>query len=565
MSAVLASGDKHKKAIENFGKRFSQLKNNRYSYETVWQDILDNCAPDLTGYISVKDLANAGDRADTAIYDSTPCKALQECAAGLYSATTPRSRRWFGLQMDEMSMDEGTQVRTWLDDVSDLMYKIMSASNYYDAKYLMKLHLAAVGTAVCIYYPDYENVIRAEVLNIGSYWLGSNARGEVDSLYREFEMTAGQLVDTFGDKVPLQIRNSLEHTKNTEAPHKVTHVIEPNKYNLGASPKKWVSAYYLSSGHEHKFLKISGFNFKPFVAPRWFRNQGEVYGKMCPGRNTLPDMKQLQSMAYDWNEAVAKVNRPPMQGKAELLENGILDLTPGAYNELGSMASADNFLKPLFAINPELKSLFESIKIKQEEVKNGFFIDKFQIVSMRIDKTMTATEINRLAGEALQALSPVSESMNSEELDPDIDIIFNYAFEAGIIPEPPEGLEGRTFDPNYISSLAQAQKMADANRIDEIVQTAIAWATNSQDMSILDNVDFDKALAIRNKSVGAPTGVLRDKEIVEQMRAIRQQQQQMMQMGAMMEQGANIAKTAGETPTGGDNLMGKMMEGMQGG
>jgi len=551
--------ERHNKAIEKLNKQFEQLKKYRQSYESVWQDIVDNFAPYLGGYINPKGLLNAGDREDTVIYDSTPVMAVQECAAAVYSFTTPRSRRWFGLGMDERTMQEGTQAREWLDYITELHYKIMGSSNFYDAKQLMKLHRVTVGTAVSLTYPDYDNVVRYEVLNIGEYWLGIDAKNEHDTLFRVFTRSAKQLIEEFGDKVPEKIRNQAKINQQTEESYDVVHVICKNNDNLGNFPKPWLSAYYLQSAHEGEFLKISGFKFKPFVVSTGFRNRGEIYGKASPAWNTLPDAKQLQQMALDWFEAVAKVNRPPMQGKAEILENDMLDLTPGAYNQLSSVANADNFLKPLYAINPELKSLFESIRIKQEEVRKGMYIDKFQIVTMRIDKTMTATEINRLAGEALQAVTPLSESVN-KELNEDFEVIYAYADQAGIIPEPPPELEWQSFVPQYLSALSQSQKQADVNVIAEVAETAINWSNMANDPSIRDSVNFDFALNAISKAKSAPAGLMFAPEVVEQLRQARAQQQQMMQAGMAAEQMANTAKTAGETPVGGDNVLGKVME-----
>lgn len=542
--------------IDELNKRLFQLKQLRRSYETVWKEILENCAPDLLGYIDAKQQASQGDREDSYIYDSTPQFAAQECAAGLYSFTTPRSRRWFKNDMDEKTVASSGLVRQFLDDVTDLQYKIMAASNFYDCKYVMKWHLVTVGTAVCVYYPDYDDVVRGEVLNIGEYWLGINFRNEHDTVFREFMRSARQLVDEFGaENVPESIKTAAKNELGDTQEHKVIHVICPNKQNFGPFPKKWLSAYYLADTNTGQFLKVGGFKFKPFEVSTWFRNRGEIYGKANPGRNVLPDMKQLQTMKYDWNESVAKINRPPMQGKADLLENGILDLSPAAMNELGGQSGPDNYLKPLFAQNPELESLFKSIEIQQEIVKKGFYIDKFQIVSMRIGKDMTATEVNRLASEALQVLAPVSENLNSEEFDRDIEIVFNYAAEAKIIPEPPEEIQGMSFEPQYVSSLTQAQKQADVNVTLEVVETAIGWANNSQDESILDSIDFDFALSMIGKVKSAPAGLILDPEIVAQKREARAQAQQAAQMGASLEQGARTLKTAGQAEVDGENVL----------
>lgn len=554
-----------RETIEKFEQRFKQLKDARASYETVWQDILDNCAPDLSGYIYDTTRDNAGNRRDTEIYDGTPVDCALKCAAGLYASISSPSRPWYNLQMDDLTMDEDSESRQWLDDVQELLYKIMHASNFYQSIYSVYLHQGTIGTSAMIIMPDYDNVVDCIPLNIGSYWLDVNEKGKVDSIYREFEMTVSQLIGKFGeDALPERLKEQGKKKKPSKKPYRVVHVIEPNKYNLGTFPKAYVSAYFLKEAHEGDFLSINGFNFFPVVAPRWYVNQGEIYGRMNPGRNALPDCKQLQRMVYDFYESVQKVNQPAMQGKADLLESKQLDLTPGAFNALSSAANADNMLKPLFATNPDIAAQWQAIADKKQQIQQRFYVDLFMAITMRQDKDMTAEEVRSLSSERMIGLSPGLENLNNELLNPCIEIIFGYAAESGIIPPPPEHLQGKKFEPEYVSVLAQAQKLADVNRITQVANLAVTLAASATDLTILDNIDFDKALSLANKAVAAPAGVLRSKQEIDQIRQQRQQMQQMQQQAMAMQQAAEIAKTAGEANLDGDNVLSRMA-GVQGG
>lgn len=555
-----------KELINKFNTRFDQLKKDRRSYEAVWQDIIDYIAPDLDGYINKrKGKDQEGDRSDIVIYDGSPVDDCLKCATGLFASICSPSRPWYTQDLDDVTLSESPEARKWLDEETELKNKIMHSSNFYQAIYTVWLHLAAIGTACMLMLPDYDSVIRCITLNVGQYWLGTDDNNKVDTIYREFDMTAAQLMQKFGDKVPQKIRDSVTQQQQSEQTYCVIHAIEPNFYNMGTFPKDWVSVYYLSDGHENDFLQVSGFNFFPAVAPRWFTNYGETYGKMNPGRNALPDCKQLQTMVYDYHEALQKVNNPPLQGHADILENNQVVTIPGSYNPLQSGTTNDTMIKPLFAINPDLTAQWNSILDKKDQISKKFYVDMFLAISMRQDKDMTAEEVRALSREQMLGLSPVLENTNNELLDPILDITFQYELEAGIVPEPPKEIEGKQINPNYVSVLAQAQKFDAVERTNQIVNMAIQYATATQDPSILDNINFDVAIESSNKVISTPAGVIRSQEEKEQIRAQRQQMQQTQQMAESAQQAADIAKTASAVNMDGDNALARLMQmgGMQ--
>ena len=75
-----------KALINKFNTRFEQLKLARRSFEIVWQDIIDHCAPDLGGYINKKSSDQQGERNDTVIYDGSPVDDCLKCATGLFAS-----------------------------------------------------------------------------------------------------------------------------------------------------------------------------------------------------------------------------------------------------------------------------------------------------------------------------------------------------------------------------------------------------------------------------------------------------------------------------------------------
>ena len=150
-------------------------------------------------------------------------------------------------------------------------------------------------------------------------------------------------------------------------------------------------------------------------------------------------------------------------------------------------------------------------------------------------------------------LGPVLERLNSELLDPLIDRVFRIMVSRGLFPEPPEELREVDLKVEYISIMAQAQKLLSANSIERLTGFAADLAAVQPD--VLDKVDFDQAIDEYGGITGAPPRLIRSDDDVAALRANRAEQQAKQ---AQLEQGAvaaQSAKTLSETDTGGDNAL----------
>lgn len=546
--------------IKRLNRRLKELQQERQSHETVWADILDNCAPDLKGYIN-PGAKQDGKRNDELVYDKHPERCALGCASGLFAGISSPARPWAKLTMRDNALDAQSGIRTWLDDEMDAEYEVMSLSNFYQAAFAAYLHTTVIGTACVLVLPDYDDVVRYETLNVGSYWLGIDGNGRVDTLFWEFYLSTGNIVETFPG-APKELMDQVKEGSNVETQHKIIGVIEPNKHMLAPfNDHKYAVVYYLESGHDGKFLEVGGFEMFPVLAPRWFVNRGEVYGKFNPGRVALGDMKQLQTMVDDFNEAMQKVVDPPMMGPQDINENGQVATYPGALNTLTSMEN-DMSLKPLYQVNPDLASQWSAIKEKKEQISQLFYIDLFMAISMRSDKNMTAEEVRALAGERMLMLGPAFGNFDREFLTPGLELLFYYRQRANLVQPPPEEAQGQVFRPEYISTLAQAQKMQDVNRIGSLISAVMSLA--QIDPTVVDRVDADAAVDCMDRMMAAPARIIRDIEKATKIREARDRAQQQQQLAAAAVQTAESAKTLAQTPVGGPqkNALDTVLQGM---
>ena len=132
---------------------------------------------------------------------------------------------------------------------------------------------------------------------------------------------------------------------------------------------------------------------------------------------------------------------------------------------------------------------------------------------------MTATEVAERTQEKMMMLGPVLERLKNELLDPLIERTFNICLRAGILPQPPEEIQGRELHVSYISMIAQAQKAAALNTIRQGCAFAAELAEANPD--VLDYLDYDGALREGLTAIGATPKMIRAEEEVQNTRQNR--------------------------------------------
>jgi hypothetical protein len=176
---------------------------------------------------------------------------------------------------------------------------------------------------------------------------------------------------------------------------------------------------------------------------------------------------------------------------------------------------------------------------------------------------VTATEIQERHEEKMLMLGPILERMNDELLDPLIERTFSIMVKMNIIPPPPPEVQGMNMTIEYVSILAQAQKMIGVGAIEKWV--AFVGNLASAKPEVLDLPDFDQAVQVYGDMVGVPPQLQRDQMAVAADRQQRAKQQQAQQAMQMAQAGAQTAQTLGQTPVTSDSALGAMISRATGG
>ena len=532
--------------------RWGYLKTERSSWFSHWNEISTRLMP-RAGRFFVQD-RNKGNKRHNQIYDSSATQALSILAAGMMSGMTSPARPWFRLTTGGDDLDSYQPVKIWLDQVTRLMLKIFQGSNTYRALHSMYEELGGFGTAASIMVPDFRSVIHHHPLTAGEYAITTDWRGDVATLYREFQKTVGQIVKEFGYKACSPTVQNLYDRGNLEAWVTIIHAIEPR---ADRDPSKndpqnmaWKSVYFEIGGNQQHCLRESGFKRFPALVPCWVVRGGDIYGE-SPAMTALGDINQLQHQQLRKAQGIDYKTRPPLQAPTSM-KNRDVEMLPGGITYVDS-ANPHGGIRSAFEVNIDLQHLLGDIRDVRERIRSCFFADLFMMLANQTDARMTATEVAERHEEKLLMLGPVLERLQNELLDPLIENTFDAIMEAGIAPPAPDELQGRPLNVDLIGMLAQAQRAVGTNSIDRFVGNLGAVAQFKPE--VLDRFDSDRWAEVYSDSLSLDPQIIVPRDQAQAIREQRAQAQAQAQQAALAEQQASTAQKLASAKTDQPNAL----------
>jgi len=205
------------------------------------------------------------------------------------------------------------------------------------------------------------------------------------------------------------------------------------------------------------------------------------------------------------------------------------------------------------------------------KINAKFFKDLFLmfVEADRTGRNITATEVMERQAEKLTVLGPVLERLEGELLSPLIERTFSIMVRKGLILPPPAVIEGMPLRIQYISVLAQAQKMAGVTAIDQ--WTSGVAASTAIDPEATDLVDMDEVNTMKADMLGIPAKVVRSKGAVAMRRKQRAQAQeqaskasQMIAMAEAAKKGAGAVKDMSQAPLNQNSALDSTLAGIAG-
>jgi hypothetical protein len=432
------------------------------------------------------------------------------------------------------------------------MLRIFNKSNTYNTLHMMYRELGGFGTGLSVLLPNFQNVIHHNPMTVGEYALGLNHEGFVDKLTREFKLDVEQAASWFGLGKLSPSAQAAYAQSNYATEITVVHIIEPNTdREPGYRDNKnmaFKSCYWDKSdnGATGGLLSDSGFRSFPALAPRWDVLWNDTYGS-SPGMDALGDLMQLQHQQYVKSKAIDYQGDPPLQVPTSL-RGSDADFLPGGVSYYDGNGQHSG-IRTAFEVELDLSGMREDIGDIRQRLSSAFYADLFLMLANADKNNMTATEVAERHEEKLLMLGPVLERLHNELLDPLIESTFHRMIEAGIVPPPPEAMQGMELQVEFVSMLAQAQRAVQVNATDRLLGH-IGMIAQAGQTDVLDKFNGDKSVERYADQLGVdPDLIVADKDVA----VIRSQRQQMQQAAAtaqMANSAADTAQKLGNVSTG---------------
>lgn len=503
--------------------RYESLKSKRGTWETHWQQIADLMHPFDDNFVSHE---SPGSDKMTFIFDSTPIHANQLLSAGLFSMLTSPAQKWFEIRMMAQWMNQIREVQEWLEIFSNIAYLEINKpiAQFNTSMHELYLEYGAFGNGVMFVTETLNRQnLKFQALPLSESYMCEGANGIMDVLLRRYPRTVRQLVQKFGvDNMADAIKAKIQAKKIDDVVKCVHAIIPTSDYGIKA-PFSYASVY-VDMENKH-VIDTSGYFELPFMAPRFYKNPWEMYGR-GPGTTALPDNKMLQEVMRTTIRAAQKATDPPLQAPDDGFLNPIRT-TPGGIN-FYRQGMPDRIEPINFGSNPGVG--FDVVSDLRGRIREIFFIDQLQLQD---GPQMTATEVLQRTEEKLRLMGPLMGRLQSELLGPMLNRVFAILMRQGKIPPPPAILEGQEFKVTYTSPIARAQEQTEANGIMRSLQVLTPFL--EMDPSVTDRFNGDELTKGVFEMFSVSPRFLRTDEQVEAIRTDRKQNEADKQQAANMQ------------------------------
>ena len=523
-------------------QRLQSLDSQSSSFFTHYQELSRYLSPRRSRF-EPGDYTRAGTKMNQAIVNNTGTRAKRVLSSGMMAGITSPARPWFRLRVPDFELNKKKSVKIWLEQVERVLMEAFARSNLYNGLAVVYDDLATYGTAAMFIEEHPTDIMRVHVPPIGSYFLALDDAYKVNSFYRKTTFSVEQLVRRFGLERTSEATQNLFDRKDYDTRIEVLQVIEPNDAvmsgNLDSSGMPWRSVWIETgtgagkgsaafNSRSQVILGDSGFNEWPVPAPRWQVVGEDAYGH-SPGMEALGDIRALQHMEKRRAQALDKIVTPPMVGPS-LLKKTRVSLLSGDVTYADIPAQRQAFA-PAYTVDPKIVLLERELQRHESRINSTFFADLFlMLASSGVRQPITAREVEERHEEKMLQLGPVLERLQDELLDPTIDRAFGILQRRGMIPTPPKELEGRDARPEYISILAQAQKMLAIVGVERMTSFVVGLA--EADPSAMDKLNTDRVVDEVAELMGVNPDLVHSDEEVSKIREERAAQAAQMQQGA---------------------------------
>lgn len=514
--------------------------------DSLWQEIALNFYTERADFTFKR---NEGEEFSDHLFSSYPQLCRRELGNMLSEFLRPG--KFFSIHVNDEELDEGDQERAFLEQMTDRQWRFMSdpEANLVGATGEADHDFAAFGNAVI----HVGLNVAGNGLLYCAYHLRDNAwcknvAGRTDGNHRNWNPTAWELKQKFGNKVSAEVNKACE--KDPQKTFSSRHVVLPSRlYDYSSkNGRKFPYVSLFVERESETVLEEVGLTHFPYVIPRWQTISGSAYGVSMATSILLPDGRTLQVVMRTLREAGETYVNPPMVAISDAIRGDIALYAGGVttadieYDErLGEV------LRPVTQNQGGFPIGFEIATALKDDLRSGFFLDKIKLPETSYQ--MTATQVRRIIQEHIRAAAPISKPIQQNYNQPLCDVTFQILKENGafshILANMPETLSEQDLEFKFRSPL---DELAEQNEADTFVdiRDRILMPTAQIDPSVIETADLATATRDAMRSAGWKAKWFKPKEAVDQRRAQIAQEQEAQQMAQELAMAGQVAEQGGK-------------------
>jgi len=375
-------------------KEFKSVKARRSPWEPVWELIARYMFQRKQGFTTVSTPGDFYTHDD--VLDNTAGSALQTMVSSLDGALWKNGGRTFRIVRPRQARDT-EEIKTFYRECNARILGQMEheESAFGTARQEALAEGVGFGTdAIGVFKskPGSKHKVEYRSLPLKNLYVVEDSRGRVIKEFYEFEYTAFQLVGEYGEAVKSIDRvKALLDVNNYDTKLKVLWLVRPNEDPLKAF--SYESIHILED--EKSVIREMGFNGNPIVVSRFYKNEGEEYGR-CPSYNALSPTIELNGVV----EIITKGGELTALPSWYVLDdgtfgNGTIDRSPGGVIPIDATSSRITGMAPIGQIGAvgSLMPLLKLMEMLITEIKQHFLNDKLTDLNNTTRMTLGEAQI----------------------------------------------------------------------------------------------------------------------------------------------------------------------------
>lgn len=532
---------------EDLVKRQKRLERARFSQDNVWDDI-DQFVTSRRSHYNVGYIRgdSPNDEGGSSIYDDAAADAIQKFSDNFQAQTASPIIKWSDARF-RGPLRTDTRASKWMDEMQEARNYELARSNFYEEynECVQDAVSHGVATMAGADWNHEKNRMEFRSFHPRNIFMAFNLQGQPILWHEKFTLTGRQVLTEFpGVDLPPETKKKIAENPFREfmCIHAIYLRAERDVKSPAATDKKWASVWVLEV--ERFILQESGYDDLDQPMDTWiWRKGGPNLYSFCPATDAIYSVMMENDTARSLLKFVQLSIEPPL-----LITEGV----KGNVNffPLGqTVLHGPNDKVQAFQFPTNFQIGVEQVNDLRKQLATRFRADIFSMMQ-ELPGTTTAFQASQVAGEKASGLIPIVTRSSSQMLIPKLDKIVHTLAKAGRLPAPPQSVMRYAKSPvdiEMVGPVATAAKRFLSQQgfnamMAQLQQIAMTTKDAPQFLqSILEGFNPDEVRKFVIESNSAPQKILLDDE---QLAAIRQMKQKMMQQQQAMQKLQGITKAA---------------------